>query len=122
MSRKGNCYDNVVAESFFRLLKTEWVNHHHRYLHPRHAEKPDGGGYPPGQPSCRGAVFPIGSPGVIIRGYWNRKWIEVAFTGIMRKRWISKPSKITLNRDILHVETHPSLAASVSCASRWMYS
>ena len=31
MSRKGNCYDNAVAESFFRLLKTEWVNHH-RYL------------------------------------------------------------------------------------------
>ena len=28
MSRKGNCYDNAVAESFFRLLKTEWVNHH----------------------------------------------------------------------------------------------
>lgn len=31
MSRKGNCYDNAVAESFFPLLKTEWVNHH-RYL------------------------------------------------------------------------------------------
>ena len=31
MSRKGNCYDNAVAESFFRLLKTEWVNHY-RYL------------------------------------------------------------------------------------------
>jgi putative transposase len=28
MSRKGNCYDNAVAESFFHLLKTEWVNHH----------------------------------------------------------------------------------------------
>ena len=28
MSRKGNCYDNAVAESFFRWLKTEWVNHH----------------------------------------------------------------------------------------------
>ena len=27
MSRKGNCYDNAVAESFFGLLKTEWVNH-----------------------------------------------------------------------------------------------
>jgi len=27
MSRKGNCYDNAVAESFFQLLKTEWVNH-----------------------------------------------------------------------------------------------
>jgi transposase InsO family protein len=31
MSRKGNCYDNAVAESFFRLLKTEWVNHN-RYV------------------------------------------------------------------------------------------
>jgi len=31
MSRKGNCYDNAVAESFFHLLKTEWV-HHHQYL------------------------------------------------------------------------------------------
>jgi transposase InsO family protein len=31
MSRKGNCFDNAVAESFFRSLKTEWVNHH-RYL------------------------------------------------------------------------------------------
>jgi putative transposase len=28
MSRKGNCYDNAVAESFFGRLKTEWVNHH----------------------------------------------------------------------------------------------
>jgi putative transposase len=28
MSRKGNCYDNAVAESFFRWLKTEWVNHY----------------------------------------------------------------------------------------------
>ena len=27
MSREGNCYDNAVAESFFGLLKTEWVNH-----------------------------------------------------------------------------------------------
>ena len=31
MSRKGNCYDNAVAESFFGRLKAEWVNHH-RYL------------------------------------------------------------------------------------------
>ena len=31
MSRKGNCWDNAVAESFFHLLKTEWVNHH-RYV------------------------------------------------------------------------------------------
>ena len=28
MSRKGDCYDNAVAESFFRSLKTEWVNHY----------------------------------------------------------------------------------------------
>lgn len=25
MSRKGNCYDNACMESFFHLLKTEWV-------------------------------------------------------------------------------------------------
>jgi putative transposase len=25
MSRKGNCWDNAVAESFFKSLKTEWV-------------------------------------------------------------------------------------------------
>ncbi len=27
MSRKGNCHDNAVAESFFGRLKMEWVNH-----------------------------------------------------------------------------------------------
>jgi len=31
MSRKGTCYDNAVAESFFARLKSEWVNHN-RYL------------------------------------------------------------------------------------------
>ncbi|KAF2516789.1 IS3 family transposase [Flavobacterium zhairuonense] len=30
MSRKGNCYDNAVAESFFKTLKTELV-HRHKY-------------------------------------------------------------------------------------------
>jgi len=30
MSRKGNCYDNAVAESFFHTLKTEHV-YEHRY-------------------------------------------------------------------------------------------
>lgn len=28
MSRKGNCWDNAVAESFFNTLKTEMVYHH----------------------------------------------------------------------------------------------
>ena len=28
MSRKGNCWDNAVAESFFKTLKTEWIYHH----------------------------------------------------------------------------------------------
>ena len=28
MSRKGNCWDNAVAESFFKTLKTEWVYKH----------------------------------------------------------------------------------------------
>jgi putative transposase len=27
MSRKGNCWDNAVAESFFKTLKTELVYH-----------------------------------------------------------------------------------------------
>ena len=27
MSRKGDCYDNAVAESFFGSLKAEWVDH-----------------------------------------------------------------------------------------------
>ena len=27
MSRKGNCWDNAVAESFFKTLKAEFVNH-----------------------------------------------------------------------------------------------
>lgn len=30
MSRKGNCWDNAVAESFFKTLKTELI-YHHRY-------------------------------------------------------------------------------------------
>jgi transposase InsO family protein len=31
MSRKGNCYDNAVAESFFSTLKNEFIHHqtHH---------------------------------------------------------------------------------------------
>jgi putative transposase len=27
MSRKGNCWDNAVSESFFHTLKTELVHH-----------------------------------------------------------------------------------------------
>jgi putative transposase len=27
MSRKGNCWDNAVAESLFHTLKTELVHH-----------------------------------------------------------------------------------------------
>lgn len=27
MSRKGNCYDNAVVESFFKTLKYEWTRH-----------------------------------------------------------------------------------------------
>jgi transposase InsO family protein len=33
MSRKGNCYDNAVAESFFSSLKNELI--HHRDYHSR---------------------------------------------------------------------------------------
>jgi len=28
MSRKGNCWDNAVSESFFHTLKTELIHHH----------------------------------------------------------------------------------------------
>jgi len=28
MSRKGNCHDNAVAESFFSSLKTERIKRH----------------------------------------------------------------------------------------------
>ena len=28
MSRKGNCWDNVVAESFFKTIKVEWIYRH----------------------------------------------------------------------------------------------
>ncbi len=30
MSRKGDCWDNAVAESFFHTLKTE-LTHHHKF-------------------------------------------------------------------------------------------
>ena len=29
MSRKGNCWDNAVAENFFKILKSEMVYHHY---------------------------------------------------------------------------------------------
>ena len=28
MSRRGNCYDNAMAENFFSILKTECIYHH----------------------------------------------------------------------------------------------
>jgi transposase InsO family protein len=37
MSRKGDCYDNAVVESFFHTLKTELV-HHQDYATRREAE------------------------------------------------------------------------------------
>lgn len=37
MSRKGNCRDNAVAESFFKSLKTEWV-YKNEYLRKIDAE------------------------------------------------------------------------------------
>ena len=27
MSRKGNCWDNAVAESFFKIIKSEMIYH-----------------------------------------------------------------------------------------------
>ena len=38
MSRKGDCWDNAVAESFFRTLKTEWY-HGNPLSDIRHAEQ-----------------------------------------------------------------------------------
>lgn len=38
MSRKGNCWDNAPAESFFATLKKELVNHEH-YKTREEAEK-----------------------------------------------------------------------------------
>lgn len=38
MGRKGNCWDNAVAESFFRTLKTEWY-YHTRLLDINHAQR-----------------------------------------------------------------------------------
>jgi transposase InsO family protein len=29
MSRRANCWDNAVAESFFSTVKVEWLDHHH---------------------------------------------------------------------------------------------
>jgi putative transposase len=37
MSRKGNCWDNAVAESFFKSLKTEWI-YKNEYLRKTDAE------------------------------------------------------------------------------------
>lgn len=35
MSRRGNCYDNAVVESFFGSLKTELVHHEHYATRPQ---------------------------------------------------------------------------------------
>ncbi|MDP1558894.1 MAG: IS3 family transposase [Nitrosomonas sp.] len=37
MSRKGNCWDNAVSESFFHTLKTELI--HHQTFHSREEAK-----------------------------------------------------------------------------------
>ena len=37
MSKKGNCWDNAVAESFFKSLKVEWV-YKHKYNFRSQAE------------------------------------------------------------------------------------
>jgi putative transposase len=37
MSRKGNCWDNAVAESFFKIIKSEMI-YHTTYLNQAHAK------------------------------------------------------------------------------------
>jgi putative transposase len=37
MSRKGDCWDNAVAESFFKTIKTEWI-YRHNYATRKQAE------------------------------------------------------------------------------------
>ena len=37
MSRKGNCWDNAIAESFFKSLKVEWI-YKHTYEQKQQAE------------------------------------------------------------------------------------
>ena len=36
MSRKGDCWDNAVAESFFKTIKTEWI-YRNKYATKRQA-------------------------------------------------------------------------------------
>lgn len=38
MSRRGNCWDNAVAESFFHSLKTQFI-YHMKYQNPAEAER-----------------------------------------------------------------------------------
>ena len=38
MSRKGDCWDNAVAESFFHTLKTELTNHY-KFKNQQEAKK-----------------------------------------------------------------------------------
>jgi putative transposase len=38
MSRKGNCWDNAVAESFFHTLKTQ-LTHHEFFMDRAHADQ-----------------------------------------------------------------------------------
>jgi transposase InsO family protein len=35
MSRKGNCWDNAVAENFFKIIKSEMIDHKHYYSIPQ---------------------------------------------------------------------------------------
>ncbi len=37
MSRKGNCWDNAIAENFFKTMKTELI--YHAYYHTKEQAK-----------------------------------------------------------------------------------
>jgi transposase InsO family protein len=73
MSRKGNCWDNAVAESFFKTIKTEMLCH--RKFVTSH--------------EVRIAVFEY------IKGWYNRKRKHSAldhFTPCQQEKWLYRQS------------------------------
>lgn len=74
MSRKGNCWDNAVAESFFKTIKTECINHYN-FKSSDHAKK---------------IIFEY------IEGWYNTKRLHSAIGMIppLQKHYLLKQAKI----------------------------